>query len=96
MKKALSFLLSAVLCLSLFSCYVTPKDEANVLTAEEYFARPFSTEFYGRGPSGLSANGGKLDVLIPDTVSNLALDTDMQTGAGTYGTNWGKLIFTYS
>lgn len=41
-------------------------------------------------------NGGKLDVLIPDTVRNLALDTDMQTGAGTYGTNYGKLIFTYS
>ena len=68
MKKTLSILLLAVLCLSLFSCYVTPKDEANVLTAEEYFARPFSTEFYGRGPSGLSANGGKLDVTAEHSV----------------------------
>ena len=68
MKKALSILLLAVLCLSLFSCYVTPKDEANVLTAEEYFAHPFSTEFYGRGPSGMSANGGKLDVTAEHSV----------------------------
>ena len=68
MKKALSILLLTVLCLSLFSCYVTPKDEANLLTAEEYFARPFSTEFYGRGPSGMSANGGKLDVTAEHSV----------------------------
>ena len=68
MKKALSILLLAVLCLSLFSCYVTPKDEANVLTAEEYFARPFSTEFYGKGASGLVLNSGKLDVTADHSV----------------------------
>ena len=49
MKKVVSILLLAVISLSLFSCYVTPMDEANELTAEEYFACPFSTEFTEKG-----------------------------------------------
>ena len=49
MKKALSILLLAVLCLSLFSCHITPEDADNELSEEAYFAQPFSTPFYGYG-----------------------------------------------
>ena len=62
MKKLLSAILVFVLCLSLFSCYSPPSAQDNGQDAASYFVRPFSTDFYGKGESGLVSNSGKLDV----------------------------------
>ena len=65
MKKALSILLLAVLCLSLFSCDFTLGVTNDEMSVEEYLSRPFSTGFNGYA-NGNSAR--KIDITADHSV----------------------------